>query len=101
MAELDKGGVEQDKAFWEDVSVEFNDYSKPDYSKLILSSLSDQKIFSEKQVDPSAKSSKNSSWESLRKMFMNIQKDYKAATIQILFMTFAMAGWTRITYTVG
>jgi hypothetical protein len=45
MAELDKGGVEQDKAFWEDVSVEFNDYSKPDYSKLILSSLSDQIFF--------------------------------------------------------
>jgi hypothetical protein len=51
MAELDKGGAGQDKAFWEDVSVEFNDYFKPDYSKLILSFLSDQKIFSEKQVN--------------------------------------------------
>jgi hypothetical protein len=60
MAELDLGGAEQNKAFWEDVSVKFNDYSKPDNSKLILSSLSEQKSFSEKQVDPSAKSTKNS-----------------------------------------
>jgi hypothetical protein len=30
-----------------------------------------------KNVDPSCKSGKTSSWESLRKMFLNIQKDYK------------------------
>jgi len=39
--------------------------------------LPDQKLFSRKQVDPSAKSAKNSSWESLQKMLINIQKDYK------------------------
>jgi hypothetical protein len=61
ISEIDKGGAGQDRAFWEDISIEFNDYSKPDFSKLILSSLSDQKLFSEKQVDPSAKSAKNSS----------------------------------------
>ncbi len=27
MAELDRGGAGQDKAFWEDVALEFNDYS--------------------------------------------------------------------------
>ena len=42
MAELDKGRAGQDKAFWDDVSIVFNDYLKPDYSNLILSSLSDQ-----------------------------------------------------------
>jgi hypothetical protein len=26
MAELDKGGARQDKVFWEDVTLEFNDY---------------------------------------------------------------------------
>jgi hypothetical protein len=77
MAELDKGGAGQDKAFWEDISIEFNDYSKDEYSELSLSSLSDKKIFSEKKVDPSCKSGKTSSWESLRKMFLSIQKDYK------------------------
>ena len=77
MAKLDRGGAGQDRAFGEDASIEFNDYSKPDYSKLILSSLSDQKLFSEKQVDPSVKSTMTSNWESLQKMFINIQKDYK------------------------
>jgi hypothetical protein len=28
IAELDKGGAGQDKAFWEDIAIEFNDYSK-------------------------------------------------------------------------
>ncbi len=65
MDELDRGGAGDYRAFWEDASIEFNDYSKPDYSKLILSSLSDQKFFSEKQVDPSVKSTMTSSWESL------------------------------------
>jgi hypothetical protein len=45
MAKLDRGGAGQDRAFGEDASIEFNDYSKPDYSKLILSSVSDQKFF--------------------------------------------------------
>jgi hypothetical protein len=76
MPELDKGGAGQDKAFWEDIAIEFNDYSKDEYSELSLSSLSDKKYFL-KKVDPSCKSGKTSSWESLRKMFLNIQKDYK------------------------
>jgi hypothetical protein len=50
MAELDKGGAGQDKAFWEDILIEFNDYSKDEYSELSLSSLSDKKIFSEKKL---------------------------------------------------
>jgi hypothetical protein len=50
MAELNKGGAGQDKALWEDVLVEFYTFSKPDYSELILSFLSNQKIFSEKLV---------------------------------------------------
>ncbi len=33
--------------------------------------------FSQKKVDPSCMSGKTSSWESLRKMILNIQKDYK------------------------
>jgi hypothetical protein len=48
MAELDKGGAGQDKAFWEDIAIEFNDYSKDEYLELSLSSLLDKKILSEK-----------------------------------------------------
>jgi hypothetical protein len=33
VAELDEGRTGQDKDFWEDVSVKFNDYLKPDYFK--------------------------------------------------------------------
>jgi hypothetical protein len=64
MSELGKGGGRQDTTFQEDASIEFYYYSKPDDSKLILSSLSDEKLFSGKQVDPSVKSTKGS-WESL------------------------------------
>ncbi len=49
MAELGKGGAGQDKAFWEDIAIEFNDYSKDEYSELSLSSLLDKKVFFEKR----------------------------------------------------
>ena len=43
MAEIDKGGAGKDRTFWEDVSVELNDYSKSDYGALVLTSSSDKK----------------------------------------------------------
>lgn len=77
MAELDKGGAGQDKEFWEDILLEFKDFSNEEYSKLSLQSQSDLKVFSEKNVDPGSKPQKEATWESLRKMFLNVQKDYK------------------------
>jgi hypothetical protein len=44
MAGIDKGGAGHDRTFWEDVLVEFNDYSKSDYGGLVLTSSSDKKI---------------------------------------------------------
>jgi hypothetical protein len=66
MAKIDKGGAGQDQTFWEDVLVEFNDYSNSDYGGLVLTSSTDKKIFAEKNVDPSVKCGKNMSWEFLR-----------------------------------
>jgi len=63
---IDKGGAGQDQTFWEDVLVEFNDYSNSDYGGLVLTSSTDKKIFAEKNVDPSVKCGKNMSWEFLR-----------------------------------
>jgi hypothetical protein len=77
MAEIDKGGAGQDRTFWEDVLVEFNDYSNSDYGGLVLTSSTDKKIFAEKNVNPSMMCGKNMSWENIRRMFLNVQKDYK------------------------
>jgi len=77
MAEIDKGGAGQDRTFWEDVLVEFNDYSNSDYGGLVLTSSTDKKIFVEKNVNPSMMCGKNMSWENIRRMFLNVQKDYK------------------------
>jgi hypothetical protein len=53
MAELDKGGVGQDK-FWEDVALEFNSYSeeKNSHGVLVLTSAYDKKLFSKKMGTP-------------------------------------------------
>jgi hypothetical protein len=67
MAELDKGGAGQDKTFWEDVTLEFNDYDeeKVEYGELALTSAFDKKLFEVKKIDPSIKV-KDQSWEALR-----------------------------------
>jgi hypothetical protein len=41
MTEIDKGGAGQDRTFWEDVLVEFNDNLQSDYGTLILTSSSE------------------------------------------------------------
>ena len=78
MAELNKGGAGQDKTFWEDVTLEFNDYDeeKVEYGELALTTAFDKKLFEEKKIDPSIKV-KDQSWEALREMFIAMQKDYK------------------------
>jgi len=50
MAEIDKGGAGQDRTFWEDVLVEFNDYSNSDYGGLVLTSSTDKKILRRKML---------------------------------------------------
>jgi hypothetical protein len=76
MAELDKGGAGQDKEFWEDVAFEFNDYGEEDkYGSLLLTSAYDKKVFSDKNVDPSIKARSDKSWDSLRSIYLLIQKD--------------------------
>jgi hypothetical protein len=79
IAELDRGGAGQDKAFWEDVVLEFNDYSpqKGSYGALVVTSTSDKRPFSEKNVDPSIKGGADKSWESLKSIYLIVQKDYK------------------------
>jgi hypothetical protein len=78
MAELDKGGAGQDKEFWEDVAIEFNDYGEEDkYGSLLLTSAYNKKVFSDKNVDPSIKARSDKSWDSLRSIYLLIQKDYK------------------------
>jgi hypothetical protein len=79
MAELDRGGAGQDKTFWEDAALEFNDYSpeKASYGLLVVTSAYDKKVFSEKNVDPSVKLGADKSWEALRSIYLLVQKDYK------------------------
>ncbi len=79
MAEIDKGGAGQDKVFWEAVALEFNYYSdeKNSYGVLVLTSAYDKKLFSDKNVDPSVKAGLDKSWESLRSIYLLIQKDYR------------------------
>jgi hypothetical protein len=50
MAEIDKGGAGQDRTFWEDVLVEFNDCSNSDYGGLVLTSSTDKKILRRKML---------------------------------------------------
>ena len=77
MAELDKGGAGQDKEFWEDVAVAFNEYQEDNnYRALLLTSAYDKKLFSDKNVDPSVNVG-SKSWDSLRNIYLLIQKDYK------------------------
>jgi hypothetical protein len=51
MAELDKGGAGQDKTFWEDVTLEFNDYDeeKVEYGELALTTAFDKKTIRRKK----------------------------------------------------
>jgi hypothetical protein len=57
IAELDRGGAGQDKAFWEDVALKFNDYSpqKGSYGALVVTSAYDKRLFSEKMWTPPSK----------------------------------------------
>jgi hypothetical protein len=79
MAELDRGGAGQDKSFWEDAALEFNDYSpeKASYGFLVVTSAYDKKVFSDKNVDPSVKGGADKSWEALWSIYLLVQKDYK------------------------
>jgi hypothetical protein len=77
MAELDKGGAGQDKEFWEFVAVQFNDYENNQYGSLLVTSAYDKKLFFEKNVNPSVNVGSNKTWESLRKIYLLIQKDYR------------------------
>jgi hypothetical protein len=50
MAELDKAGAGQDKVFWEDVTLDFNDYDdeKVEYGELVLTAAFDKKYLKKK-----------------------------------------------------
>jgi len=78
MAERDKGGAGQDKEFWEDVAVDYNEYQEENnYGALLLMSANDKKLFLDKNIDPSVKVGSNKSWDSLCNIYLLIQKDYK------------------------
>ncbi len=79
MTELDRGGAGQDKVFWEDVALEFNNYSpeQASYGLLVVTSAYDKKLFNVKNVDPSIKGGADKSWEALRTIYLLVQKDYK------------------------
>jgi hypothetical protein len=78
MAERDKGGAGQDKEFWEDVAVDYNEYQEENnYGALLLMSAYDKKLFLDKNIDPSVKVGSNKSWDSLCNIYLLIQKDYK------------------------
>jgi hypothetical protein len=79
MPEIDEGDAGKDKLFWKDVAYDFNDYGSEleTYGLLIVTSSADVKIFEEKKIDPSRKSTKVHLWDDLRKMYLAIQDDYK------------------------
>ncbi len=57
MVELDRGRAGQDKRFWENVALEFNDYSpeKVSHGSLVVTSAYDKKLSNDKNVEPSIK----------------------------------------------
>jgi len=74
MPEIDEGDAAKDKLFWKDVAYDFNDYGAEleTYGFLIVTSSADVKIFEEKKIDPSCKSTKVHLWDDLRKMYLAI-----------------------------
>jgi hypothetical protein len=52
MAVLDKGGAGQDKTFWEDVTLEFNEYDEEtvEYGELLLTTAFDKKYLKIKRL---------------------------------------------------
>ncbi len=57
--------------------VQFNDYEKNQYGSLLVTSAYDKKLFLEKNFNPSVNVGSNKTWESLRKIYRLIQKDYR------------------------
>jgi hypothetical protein len=53
MTELASGGVGQDKLFWEDVAVDFNDNDKKEYGVSALTSDANLQLLKDKAINPS------------------------------------------------